>query len=98
MRHNIRKVKLIPNLTPTTIIAVLGVSIFILIMLLPAFFELKKPKDAGPRAIMGDVSPVQSQIRETIRIENMEGDQGVDQMLVENMAAIIAILPNLEVS
>ncbi|MEM3673013.1 MAG: hypothetical protein QW468_02140 [Candidatus Bathyarchaeia archaeon] len=40
-----------PNPTSTMLMLFLEISTFILIMLLPAFLELKQPKDAGPRRI-----------------------------------------------
>ena len=97
MRHNVAKMKMDPNLTPTIIMLILGVSTFILTMLLPALLELKRPRDAGPRAIMDNVSAIQSQMGETILIANVEEEQGFDQALVEKIADIIAVLPSLEV-
>ena len=89
---------MVPNLNPTAfIMLILGVSTFILIMLLPALLELKRPKDAGPRAIMDNASTVQSQIREkTILIVNVEEEQRFDQALIKKIADIIAVLPSLE--
>lgn len=86
------------NPTPTTLIMLcFGVLIFIFIMLLPALLELKKPKDAGPRMMLNDVSVLQQlQIVQKISIANMEEDLGFDQMAVKKIANAIAMLPNLE--
>jgi len=83
---------MIPNPTPTTfIMLVFGVSTFIFIMLLPAFLELKKPKDAGPRTIMNNIIAIPQLL--TI----MEDEKIVlDQALRQKIASIIAFLPNLE--
>ena len=86
-----------PNPTPTMfIMLILGVSIFILIMLLPAFFELKMPKDAGPRVIMDNILLVQHQTRKITLMVNLEDGQKFDQTLAKKIADIISVLPNLE--
>jgi hypothetical protein len=88
---------MIPNPTPTTfIMLILGVSTFILIMLLPAILELKRPRDAGPRMIADDVHFTQPKIR-SMPIVNVEEEQRFDQVLVKRIADVIAVLPNLEV-
>lgn len=67
-------------------------------MLLPAFFELKKPKDAGPRIIMDDVIIMQYlPKKELLPLQNMEEEKfGLDQAIVKRITEVIAILPNLE--
>ena len=88
---------MIPNLTSIIVILILGIPILILIMLLPALLELKKPKDGGPRMIMENVSEVQTQIAHMIPIANIENEQRFDSALIRPLAKIIAVLPNLEV-
>jgi len=88
---------MIPNLTLMVAILILGIPILILIMLLPALLELKKPKDGGPRMIMENVSEVQIQIVRMILIANIENEQRFDSALIRPLAKIIAVLPNLEV-
>lgn len=84
---------MIPNPTPTTfIMLILGASSFILLMLLPALVELKKPKDAGPRTIMNDAPITQSQIP----LANMEEEHKSNKKIINKIASIIATLPNLE--
>ena len=90
---------MIPNPTPTMlVILIFGVSTFIFIMLLPALFELKRPKDAGPRKIMDAIIAVQQfQLGQIISLMNVEEEKlGLDQVLVKKIAEIIAFLPNLE--
>jgi hypothetical protein len=89
---------MVPNPTLTTFITlILGVLTFIFIMLLPALLELKRPRDAGPRAIMDNAPTIQPQIREkTILMVNVEEEQGFDQALIKKIADIIAVLPILE--
>jgi hypothetical protein len=90
---------MIPNPTPTTVaILLFGVSVCIFVMLLPALLELKKPKDAGPRRIMDDITINQhSQRRGMIPLASIEEEKfRLDQTLVKKIAEVIAFLPNLE--
>jgi hypothetical protein len=88
---------MIPNLTSIIAILILGTATLILIMLLPALLELKKPKDGGPRMIMDNISEVQIQIMRMIPIASIEDEQKFDSALIQPLAKIIAILPSLEV-
>jgi len=65
-------------------------------MFLPALLELKKHKDAGPRLIMNDAPIMQTKMRETVLIVNVEEEHGFDQVLAKKMADVMAVLPNLE--
>jgi len=87
---------MLPNPTLISIMLGLGVLIFILIMLLPALFELKIPKDAGPRMVTDYGFPTSLGIEE-ILIANLEEKQGFEQILVKNIVDAINVLPNLEV-
>ena len=87
---------MIQNPTPTTFFVLLvGVSTFILIMLLPSLIELKRPKDAGPRMIMDYAFFALPEVGETIEVGIEE--QKFDLTLVQKLASIIAVLPNIEV-
>jgi len=88
---------MIPNLTSIIAILILGTTTLILIMLLPALLELKKPKDAGPRMIMDNISEVQIQIMRMIPIANIEDEQKFESALIQPLAKIIGVLPSLEV-
>ena len=83
---------MLPNPNPMTFIVLsLGVSTFILIMLLPALLELKKPRDAGPRTIMNNIIAIPQ--LPTI----MEDEKPIlDQALCQKLAEILVVLPNLE--
>jgi hypothetical protein len=67
---------------------------FILVMFLPAFLELRKPKDAGPRRIEGNVvsSKYQVQLASIERTEETEADLA----LIKRIVNILSVLPNLE--
>jgi len=88
---------MIPNLTSILTVLILGTPILILIMLLPVLIELKKPKDAGPRMIMGNISEVPIQMMRVIPLANIEGEQNFDSALIQALAKIIGALPSLEV-
>jgi hypothetical protein len=80
------------NPNPTTfIMLILGVFTFILIMLLPAFLELKKPRDAGPRIIMDNIIVI-PQLKTIVEEEKFV----LDHALFRKIAEILAVLPNLE--
>jgi hypothetical protein len=88
---------MIPNLT-AIIIIVITTPVLILIMFLPAFIELKKPKDGGPRMITAEIPEVNVRITHFISIANIEDEQKfVDHSLIQTMAKIIEVLPSLEV-
>jgi hypothetical protein len=88
---------MIPNLTAIIAILLVTAPILILIMFLPAFLELKKPKDDGPRMIMGSIPEVNMRITHLIPITNIEDEQKFDSSLIQTMAKILEVLPTLEV-
>jgi hypothetical protein len=83
---------MITDLTSITAILTLGIPVLILIMLLPAILELKKPKD-----IMDNISEVQIQIMRMSPVANIENEQRFDKSIIAPLAKIIEVLPNLEV-
>jgi len=88
---------MIPNLTSIIIILIVATPILIFIMFLPALLELKKPKDRGPRMIMGSIPEVNMCIMHVIPITNIEDEQKFDSSLIQTMAKILEVLPTLEV-
>ena len=86
-------------LNPTSIITilVLGTPILILIMFLPAMVELRKPKDGGPRMIMGGVPEAPFHVMAFFPIVDIEEEQRFDSSLLGPLAKIIGVLPSLEV-
>jgi hypothetical protein len=86
---------MLENVSPTMFVALaFGVVMFVLFMFLPALLELRRPRDAGPRKIVEDVSPGRkleiASMEETEKIE-------VDQAIVKKISNILSALPNLEV-
>jgi len=85
-----------PNPTSTFIMLIVGASAFIFIMLLPALLELKRPKDSGPRRIMPDVHIGQFYTKANVPVANIDEEGKFSRILVEKIAEVIAVLPNLE--
>jgi len=88
---------MIQNLTSIIAMLIVTTPILILIMFLPALLELKKPKDGGPRMIMGAIPGVNMRLVRVIPFVNMEDEQKFDRALIQTLARIIEILPSLEV-
>jgi hypothetical protein len=86
---------MIPNLTPITILMVTTLAL-ILITFLPAFIELKKPKDKGPRMITAKIPGMNSHIANFISLANIEDEQAYDGSLSQKMVKVISVLPSLE--
>jgi hypothetical protein len=87
---------MIPNLT-AIIIIIATTPALILLMFLPAFIELKKPKDHGPRTIAMEKSEMNSLIARLLPIANIEDEQNFDSSLIQGIAKIVDFLPSLEV-
>ena len=87
---------MIPNLTEIIII-IAATPTLILLMFLPAFIELKKPKDKGPRIITLEKTETNNDITHFIYITNIEDNQKFDSSLIQTMAKIVDFLPSLEV-
>lgn len=88
---------MIPNLTSIITVLIVATPILILITFLHALLELKKPKDSGPRMIMRSIPEVKTRTGHAIHIANIEKEQKFDISLIQTMAKIIEVLPNLEV-
>lgn len=71
-----------------------GIVIFILIMLVPAFLELRNPKDPGPRRIEGKAAPSKYQLLLVSMEENEKTEANLD--VIRKVSRILSILPNLE--
>ena len=87
---------MIPNLNEIIII-ITTTPVLILLMFLPAFIELKKPKDKGPRIITLEKTDANNSITPFIYIINIENHQKFDNSLIQTMSKIIDFLPSLEV-
>ena len=87
---------MIPNLTSIIILLIVTTPLLIFITFLPAFLELKKPKDGGPRMIMENVPEVKTYSMYSIQIEDIEKEQKFEVSLLPTIAKIIEVLPNLD--
>ena len=76
----------------------LGSVVLFLLMLLPSFFELRKPKDAGPRMIMKDVAGLtaDTMLFETNFISSLE-EKDSSVKLIPTMADVLGFLQNIDV-
>lgn len=90
---------MVPTSALTSIIPLfLAVLTFIMVMLLPAIIELKKPKDAGSRIMLEDMIPLQSlSVSPDIPLLDFDDEVELNQKIIEKMAKVLAILPKLEV-
>ncbi len=90
---------MVPTSALTSIIPLfLAVLTFIMVMLLPAIIELKKPKDAGPRIMLEDMISLQSlSVSPDIPLLDFDDEVELNQKIIEKMAKVLAILPKLEV-
>lgn len=87
---------MILNLIQALVLFSVTISLFIFITLLPAFVELKKPKDKGPRMILETILEGMSCFMYNIPIENIEKEQKFDASLRHSLARILEALPNLD--
>jgi hypothetical protein len=94
--HTAVKIVMIQNLTPIIAVLTFVLPVLIFIMLLPAIHELKKPKDERPRMIMDDTPVAEIQIMHMAHIVNIESEQKFDATVTQQLAKIMAVLPNLE--
>jgi hypothetical protein len=77
-------------------VAILGTPILLLVMLLPAVLELKKPRDAGPRLIMDDSSLKSIQVLQVPLIWDIEENQGFDFVFHKPTGLVFGFLANLD--
>ncbi len=84
------------DLFSLTILLVLGLPVFLLIMLLPTVLELKKPKDAGPRLIMADISGVTTFVWHAPHLVNIEVEEKSDFRMLPAIGKLLMVLPNLD--
>ena len=87
---------LVPDVV-TIIILVVAAPALILLMCLPIYFELKKPKDKGPRVIMADFNSLKLVIPHITSLANVETEPEFDGSLAHRVGEIIAFLPSLEI-
>jgi hypothetical protein len=88
---------MITDLTSVIALLALGTPLLILIMFLPAFLELKRPKDGGPRIIMDGIPEGRMGFLGFIQFVDIEEEQKFDNSLIRTLAKINDFLPSLEV-
>jgi len=84
------------DLLSASALLVLVAPVFLLFMLLPTLLEVKKPKDAGPRVMMGDISETTLFVWFAPHLVNMEVDEKFDFRLGPGLRKMLAVLPNMD--
>ncbi len=80
------------------VVLFLGSAVLFLLMLLPSFLELKKPKDAGPRMIMDDAAGLTAQtMRFEINFISSLEEKDSSAKLKPTLADILGVLQNIDV-
>ena len=87
---------MILDLSSVFAVVVLGMPILLFIMFLPTVLELKKPRDAGPRLIMGDILGVATQVVQIPLLINIEEDREYSAVLIPAIGSILNFLPKLD--
>jgi hypothetical protein len=87
---------MILDLSSVFAVVVLGTPILLFIMFLPTVFELKRPRDAGPRLIMGDIFGVATRVVQIPLIMNIEEDREYNAVLIPAIGSILSFLPKLD--
>ena len=70
--------------------------VFLFIMLLPAFLELKKPQDSGPRRIMENVSTIAYRLMALASLSNIEAEQQIYSKPPLILSSVLSFLPKIE--
>ena len=84
------------ELSSVSIILVVAAPSLLFLMLLPTLLELRKPRDAGPRRIMDDLSWKAGVQGWPSNMRNMEKLEKFDAGLVVSLGKLFAVLPNLD--
>ncbi len=95
MSHIAPKIVMIPNLASIGAILFFGISVLILIMLLPVVFKLRKLKGEKNHEMAYDISKLQSYMCMTLLV-NIENEFKVEKEVIQPLNRIIEFLPNLE--
>jgi len=81
------------------LITICSVAASVLVMFLPALFELRKPKDAGPRLIIGDFvalpAPLTSPITKIIQLPVISDIESEGRATID-YSKFLGFLPNVE--
>ena len=80
---------MIPNLNLVITLLACIITMVTLTLFLPAFIELKKPRDNGPRLIIG----IQTSF---MQLASIEKEQKFAKQLINKLSIVFAALPNIE--
>jgi hypothetical protein len=88
---------MIPNPTSAILLILIGAPALFLVMFLPAFLELRRPKDRGHRIIMNDFHRIASKQFDAAMMVNIDEEQWFDHKLLPRLMKVTEVLPCLEV-
>ena len=88
---------MIPDLPWVLAMLGLGPAILFLMMLLPSFLELKRPRDAGPRMIMEDIAGVTQTVRFEISFISSLEEEESQVKLAPQLVGVLSVFPNIDV-
>ena len=84
------------DLSSAAAILVFALPLLFLILFLPAFIELRNPKDHGPR-FLSDFPELRTDSANFAGISNLEMEQEFELSLIGKLFMVLEVLPNLEV-
>ncbi len=87
---------MIPNPTSAILLVAIGAPALILVMFLPAFLELRRPRDGGPRIIMNGFQRIAAKPLSAINVVDIEEELRFNQSLLLRLVKVIEVLPCLE--
>ena len=79
----------------TLLVALTAITTMAIFMFLSAIFELKKPKDAGPRFITDSFAQMRLSALKTA-LFNIEDELKFGSQLVSKIGSFLGFIPNLE--
>jgi hypothetical protein len=85
------------DMPPLLAILALGTPFLLVVMLLPMFLELRRPKDAGPRLVVSNnFLGASSGLLQVEAFGDSDLNEELDFLLVPIVEKVLAFLPNLE--
>ncbi len=84
------------DLVSMVALLIVGISIMIFLVFLPAIIELNRPKDSGPRMILNNESGLPEESIDKFQIVDIEGEHKFDDAFYGLTGSAIEALPNLE--
>lgn len=85
------------DISPFVTLTILGTPVLLLVMFLPTFLEVKRPKDAGPRLIMSDSREFSGVLPTKISfLVNIEETHELEFLIKPLIIGVLSSLPNMD--